>query len=43
MAAGDSATAKKYYAQLIEIAARGDRPGRAELDAARKLAQGHLR
>jgi tetratricopeptide (TPR) repeat protein len=38
MAAGDTATAKKYYAQLIEIAARGDKPGRAELITARRLA-----
>jgi tetratricopeptide (TPR) repeat protein len=36
-AAGDNATAKKYYAQLIEIAARGDKPGRTELVAARRL------
>ena len=38
MAAGDSATAKKYYARLIEIAARGDKPGRAELITARNFA-----
>lgn len=42
MASGDNATAKKYYAQLIEIAARGDRPGRAELVAARRLSQSKL-
>jgi Tfp pilus assembly protein PilF len=39
-AAGDRATAKKYYAQLVKIAARGDKPGRAELIAARKIAGG---
>jgi hypothetical protein len=38
MAAGDRATAKKYYAQLLQIAARGDKPGRAELITARKVA-----
>jgi hypothetical protein len=40
MAAGDMATAKKYYAQLIEIAARADKPGRTELVEAQRLAQG---
>ena len=38
MAAGDRAKAKKYYAQLIEISKRGDKPGRPELIAARKMA-----
>jgi len=37
-AAGDRAKAKKYYAQLAEIAALGDKPGRAELIAARRMA-----
>ena len=39
MAMGDRATARKYYAQLIRIAARGDKPGRAELIAARRIAR----
>lgn len=38
MAAGDRAKAKKYYAQLIEITKRGDKPGRPELIAARRMA-----
>lgn len=37
-AAGDRATAKKYFAQLLKISARGDKPGRAELIAARRMA-----
>jgi len=40
MATGDKATAKKYYAQLMKIAARGDKPGRAELVAARRISGG---
>ena len=40
MAAGDSATAKKYYAELIKIAGRADKPGRADLIAARRIAGG---
>jgi len=42
-AAGDNVAAKKYYAQLIEIAARGDKPGRPELVRARRLAQAQMR
>ena len=38
MATGNRTAAKKYYAQLIEITARGDKPGREELIAARKIA-----
>jgi len=38
MVTGDRAKAKKYYAQLIEISRRGDKPGRPELIAARKIA-----
>jgi tetratricopeptide (TPR) repeat protein len=37
MAAGDRVTAQKYYAELINIAAHADRPGRAELIAARRV------
>ena len=37
MAKGDRATVKKYYAQLISISRRGDKPGRPELIAARKM------
>jgi tetratricopeptide (TPR) repeat protein len=37
-AAGDRATARKYYEQLLKIAARGDKPGRAELITARRMA-----
>jgi tetratricopeptide (TPR) repeat protein len=40
MAVGDRATARKYYAELIKIAARADKPGRAELIAARRMARG---
>ncbi len=35
--AGDQATARTYYAQLLKICERADRPGRAELDTARRL------
>jgi len=34
--AGDTANAKKYYAQLLKICERADNPGRPELDEARK-------
>jgi len=37
LAAGESAPAKRYYAQLMKIGERGDKPGRAELIAARRL------
>ena len=37
-AAGDLATARRYRAQLVALCARGDRPGRAELAAARHAA-----
>jgi hypothetical protein len=37
MAMGDRATARKYYTQLIRIAARADRPWRADLTTARKI------
>jgi Flp pilus assembly protein TadD len=40
MAMGDRATARKYYTQLINIAARADKPGRPELIAARRIARG---
>jgi hypothetical protein len=36
MLAGDSAKAATYYAKLLEICQRADRPGRAELEEARK-------
>ena len=39
-AAGNRATARTYYAQLVKIAARGDKPGRAELVTARRIATG---
>lgn len=35
-AIGDRAVAKRYYAQLLKICARADRPGRPELVEARK-------
>ena len=35
-AAGDRATARRYYAQLISISARADKPGRPELAEARR-------
>ena len=38
-AAGNRATARTYYAQLVKIAARGDKPGRAELVTARRIAK----
>lgn len=37
-AAGDRTTAKTYYEQLLKISARGDKPGRAELVTARRIA-----
>ena len=37
-AAGDSAHAKEYARRLAQLAARGDRPGRAELALARRVA-----
>jgi Tfp pilus assembly protein PilF len=40
MAAGDRATARRYYAQLLKIAARADKTGRAELITARRMADG---
>ena len=39
-AAGNRAAARTYYAQLVKIAERGDKPGRAELVAARRIASG---
>jgi hypothetical protein len=33
--AGDPATARKLYAQLLTVCPRGDAPGRPELEAAR--------
>ena len=33
---GDHTTARRYYRQLLTICARADKPGRAELDEARK-------
>jgi tetratricopeptide (TPR) repeat protein len=35
-AAGDAATARKYYRQLLTICAKADTPGRPELEAARR-------
>jgi len=37
---GDRATAREYYRKLLEVCARADRPGRAELIEARRLANG---
>ncbi|MEO8077321.1 MAG: hypothetical protein ABI818_13400 [Acidobacteriota bacterium] len=37
-ASGDVAGARKYAAQLVTVCARADSPGRAELQAARRLA-----
>ncbi len=37
MAKGDRVAAKKYYSQLIEVATRGDKPGRPELITARTI------
>ena len=34
--AGDRAAARRYYAQLLKICERGDKPGRSELAAARQ-------
>ena len=34
--AGDRQRARRYYAQLVKICERGDRPGRTELEHARK-------
>ena len=36
-AAGNRATARTYYAQLVRIASRGDKPGRTELVTARRI------
>ena len=36
-AARDAQTARKYYGQLLTVAQRGDRPGRAELVEARRV------
>ncbi|MFN2602168.1 MAG: tetratricopeptide repeat protein [Gemmatimonadaceae bacterium] len=38
MAAGDRVKAKRYYAQLIDVAKRGDKPGRPEVIAAQRIA-----
>jgi hypothetical protein len=35
--AGDRATSRAYYRQLVKICERGDTPGRAELREARTL------
>jgi tetratricopeptide (TPR) repeat protein len=35
-AAGDRATARKYYDQLVKICVKGDTPGRPELQEARR-------
>jgi hypothetical protein len=37
-AAGDRATARRYYDQLVKICVKGDTPGRAELQEARRAA-----
>jgi len=37
---GDGAKARAYYAKLLEICERGDRPGRSELEEARKAVGG---
>ena len=39
--AGDRATARTYYSQLLSLGARADSPGRAELDEARKFTNGN--
>jgi tetratricopeptide (TPR) repeat protein len=39
-ASGDRAKARTYFAQLLEIAKRADRPGRPELQEAQKAARG---
>ena len=36
--AGDRATARRYYKQLLEICKAGDKAGRPELEEARKFA-----
>jgi Tfp pilus assembly protein PilF len=36
---GDRAAARRYYAQLLEIAERGDTPGRPELAEARQASR----
>jgi hypothetical protein len=38
--AGDRQKARSYYARLVEICKRGDKPGRPELQAAQKGARG---
>jgi tetratricopeptide (TPR) repeat protein len=38
--AGDAATARSYYAQLVKLCPRADQPGRPELAAARKATKG---
>jgi hypothetical protein len=35
---GDPSAARRYYAQLVKVCERGDRPGRTELSQARKAA-----
>jgi hypothetical protein len=35
-AAGDSSTSEKYYSQLLEMCAKADKPGRPELQEARR-------
>ena len=37
---GDTATARKYYGDLLKIAAKADTPGRVELTEARKAVAG---
>jgi Flp pilus assembly protein TadD len=37
--AGDRAAARKYYQQLLTMCAKGDTPGRPELQAARAAAR----
>ena len=37
-ASGDAALARKLHAELVQICARGDTPGRAELETARRAA-----
>ena len=34
--AGDQIKAKKYFARLVAVCAKGDRPGRADLAVARQ-------
>jgi tetratricopeptide (TPR) repeat protein len=40
LAAGDRQKARTYFAALVKIAARGDKPGRPELQEAQKGARG---